>query len=172
MIVAKRGEKYCTNCGLPGPPEKMKRSLCPNCQIQLGQDAAAAARREQTEAALKRMVSSLRGNSIDVPHISELTSQMIKRFGGLEQMTVEWKHCIDAAIKANPGGKTVLDQFYALAKLTLMSTEHRQSAPDMANVSDADLDAEVRALVEEICPGLKVFDEGSDDDAESLIKSA
>lgn len=173
MIVAKKGEKYCTACGLPGPPSQMKRSLCKHCLMVSEQDAATLQKRQQTETALRGLVSSMRGNRIDVPHISELTAQMIKRFGGLEQMTVEWKSCIDAAIKANAGSKTVLDQFYALAKLVLMSTEHRQSAPDLAGVTEAELESEMRVLMQEMCPDLKVFDESDDlDHTDPLTRSA
>lgn len=173
MIVAKKGERYCTSCGLPGPPAQMKRSLCKHCQMLSEQDAVTQQRRQQTETALRGLVSTIKGNRIDVPHISELTAQMIKRFGGLEQMTVEWKTCIDAAMRANPGSKTVLDQFYALAKLVLMSTEHRQSAPDLAGVTEAELESEMRVLMQEMCPDLKVFDESEDlDNLDPLTRTA
>lgn len=107
--------------------------------IECAEDTAEQRAEKSLINALKRGVAALRSDAIEAPHISELCEQMVGSFGGLRPFTMFWKNQIDLAAVTKPGSKTVLDSCYAIAKLITLSTEHRQTAPDMGDISDEDL---------------------------------
>ena len=71
---------------------------------------------------------------------------MIKLFGGLEQFCAEWKADLDSLRMEKPGSKAVLDAKSAILKLVVDSTNQRHSAPDLAGLSDEELEKEFAGL--------------------------
>lgn len=135
---------HCTVCKLRKDGEKLSPGgLCASCVATIG------LRAEKTKLAQEtgRFVKMLRAPRIDAPHISQVCEQMARRFHGVENFTVFWKNQIDVAAMDHPGGKLVLDSCYAFVKLVSLSTEHRQTAPDVCDMSDEDLEREFQERV-------------------------
>lgn len=116
------------------------------------------------KAAISTGQSKTGQSKIESPHVSELAEGIIKQFGGLEQFCREWHYQISVAMKDKPGTKTVLDSFKVISMVINQSTAHRQSAPDMEELSDAELAATVMTLMEQqnVIEGqFEVQDDGS-----------
>lgn len=96
---------------------------------------------------VKELVAAMHAQHANAPHISELCDSMLAQFGGLEGFAASWKEQIDEAVDKNPGSKTVLDQYYAVAKLIGMSTAYRATAKDIAAMTDDEIDAERERLI-------------------------
>lgn len=130
---------HCCVCKLRKDGEQLNsEGLCASCVATAGLRANRVALAKDTDT----FVQMLKSPRIDAPHVSQLCEQMNKRFGGVEEFTVFWKNQIDCAASEKPGGKTVLDACYAFVKLVSLSTEHRKSAPDVADMNDQDLERE------------------------------
>ena len=75
-------------------------------------------------------------------------SSWCKSFGGLKAFCAEWMRHINDAATDRPGSKLVLDAFYAVGiRLTSLSADHRQSAPDLASLTDDELEEEIGKMV-------------------------
>jgi len=111
-------------------------------------------RQRDTRAAITSLLASVGQEKINAPHITELCAGMMELHGGLMGFCKAWKNDIDTARRDKPGSQTVLQSDMALMRLVQNSTEHRQSAPDLANMSDADFEREVNGLLGRIKPKL------------------
>lgn len=130
---------------------------CPECDRKACRRAILA-EEEKLQAQAQRKADRdsefFRKLSIDVPHVSEMAESLVKRFGGLEAF-VDFFHTqtLIAAMR-NPGGANVLNACHKVMKVIEASTEHRETAPDMAGASDGDLER----LMQEILKRAKVVD--------------
>lgn len=154
-----RLRRVCIQCGLALPISafraggagkmnvfpKNNRNCCRKCRRKLNDEKLETAKAAAADTAFGLIMNGVDGKrvrQIEVPHISELTEMMLQRFSGTESFTVAWKDQIDKAAVAKPGSKTVLDAFAKIANMVVSSTEHRRTAPDVAELNDADLDRE------------------------------
>lgn len=114
-------------------------------------------RKQMLKSFVASMVGREREDQIDVPHISELAAEMLKKFGGLSPFAQSWFSEIQAARAMKPGSKTVLDQYAAIGKLIKYSTENRHSAPDAYSMSDEEIAEELISTLanrlHELTPG-------------------
>jgi hypothetical protein len=102
---------------------------------------------EGIERAIGEFSASLRGTKIDVPHISEVAAVVIKKLGGLEKFSDIWVENFNKVTTDSKGKKVALDAISAISKLIQISTEHRQTAPDLASMTDEELDRESRRMM-------------------------
>lgn len=149
--------------------ENFAEGRCLDCRRKirrmLREDRIDEKTRRARDAAVRRAVGLIRGDKIDAPHVSELVEAMFQRFGGVEQFSVEWHIQIMKAAELKPGSKTVLDAYRDLAKLVVMSTEHRASAPDLDGMEDAEIEAILHGMLPQIYDPQSSIDEVADDDA-------
>lgn len=146
--------RLCVRCQTQRPVENFPDASnhCARCQSLA---KLSDRRKEDVRMASRQIVAEARRDKINVPHICELTAELLETFGSLREFCREWKSQIDEAGIANPGSRTVLDQYYAVAKLVKMSTENRASAPDLQDLTDeqiADVIAEYTLKVFEDVP--------------------
>ncbi len=122
------------------------------------------------------ITKQIREKPIEVPHIAELAEAVMNEFKTDELSPVqayakEFKSHFDMAMTHNVGKKTMTDLFAVMKNLIVASTEHRTSAPDVANLTDDEIEdvmtgaamkmlaANPRALIEMADKmGLKVYD--------------
>jgi len=162
-------ERWCEMC------KKMKsvadfekpvdpHSECDECKATYNSSWKRKLRIKQDLA--QKMVNSLRGNEIKAPHISELCDVMIEKLGGLGEFATFYAEQIQFAAEDKPGGKAVLDACRSVTALIELSTKHRGSAPDMADLTDRDIAVALGKLMAE--QGLLEFDADEDDDVLKL----
>lgn len=142
-------ERYCNTCEVMKPIQKFPKGgdYCSDCSTTF--PARFRNKIRVREELAHKMVAGLRGNEIKAPHISELCDVMVEEFGGLRKFGGFWKEQIECAANEKPGGKAVLDACKAIANLIEVSTQHRGSAPDMADLTDRDILAAMAQLAAE-----------------------
>tara|TARA_R110002051_G_scaffold25842_2_gene62752 strand:- start:564 stop:1130 length:567 start_codon:yes stop_codon:yes gene_type:complete len=143
------GTKFtCEMCGVTKPPEEMRSGMknCHLCMRAKAQDQRFEVSKVARRTAFKTLVAGIRGNQINVPHTSEVAAEMIRLFGGLERFCAEWKTDLDLLRVEKPGSKSVLDTKAAILKLIVESTNQRDSAPDLAGLSDQELEKEFAGI--------------------------
>ncbi len=110
-------------------------------------------RGKQVKDLAKQLVAEARGEHINSPHITEINAGMFKRAGGVDKFCEMWWDHIKLAMVDRPGSKNVLDQFVNIARLAKAATEHRDSAPDVASLTDEELGREMLKLAQQVLPG-------------------
>lgn len=145
----------------PGPQHKwQKRKCCKECNL-VGADRQQRLIRQTKldgEIAIKNFIAKIRENRIEAPHVTELCAEMIKRFGGLVEFTIQYHRQILAAEAAKPGSKNVLDAYKAVTNLIHLSTQNRRTAPDAAELTDEEIEAEILQLAPRLLPAPQVVD--------------
>jgi hypothetical protein len=137
----------CVECRLPHGLEEFSTKkgrddhICRACRQRL------AAAKISAHLARKRGLNELTLNNkklkeINAPHISEYADVMFEEMGGLRQVVKRHIAQIDAAEAAEPGSKRVLEAYKSLVALIEKSTVHRQTAPDVISMSDAEIELE------------------------------
>lgn len=139
----------CRFCGKTKPVSEMSKRAkngCMDCMRQRRKDAKVEVAEQNKRTAFKTLVAGIRGNKINVPHTSEVAAEMIRLYGGLGEFCSEWKADLDALRMEKPGSKAVLDAKSAVLKLVVESTHQRDSAPDLAGLTDEELEKELAGL--------------------------
>ncbi len=120
------------------------------CFACVRKEAQAVLQDKLTSIAAKNLfrdVEMLSRPKIDSPHISELCERLIKLFGGTNGFASFYFDQVQHAASCDPGGKRVLDACKSITQLITSSTEHRQSAPDVLNMTDQQIEAEKAKLL-------------------------
>ena len=78
---------------------------------------------------------------------------VIGYFGGLEPFVSTWLEHLDEARESRPGSREVLRHFSTIAKLVV---RHRVPPPDVSDLSDEDLDRELRDLSRELICSVQI----------------
>lgn len=129
---------------------KGRPTKCKECYKRESQDEL----QDQLMAVVKKSfftdVRTLSKAKIDVPHISELTAEMMGVFGGMQSFVRFYYEQVMQAAQEKPGSKPVLDACKAITNLVESSTLHRKSAPDVIEMSDVELEAEKAKLLIEM----------------------
>lgn len=150
-------EKICPQCGHSKELDKFgsngmnMRSSCKKCENKRSRENYQGNRQKVENKLITRLMAAANKEMIDVPHITELCAEMYSQFGGLKQFSEKWMAVINEACDStdskNPRFlKMALDSFLSIAKLTLASTEHRQTAPDVFDLSQEDVQAELEEI--------------------------
>ncbi len=144
----------CPHCNQSKRPDEFtdtrtgaKSTCCKQCALAMKSDGKKNRNAEQIDQALAGFAAKLRGTHIDVPHISELAGHLIKKLGGVEQLAELWVTTINAIQDQKPASKLALESLLSVARLVETSTAYRESAPDMAAMTDADIQEELRSLI-------------------------
>lgn len=148
-MAKKFGTKFvCEFCGEKREPQDMTSGMkqCKECRRIKDREKSQETSKVARRTAFKTLVAGIRGNRINVPHTTEVAAEMIRLFGGLERFCSEWKSDLDSLRMEKPGSKAVLDAKAAILKLIVDSTNQRESAPDLAGLSDEDLEKEFASM--------------------------
>ena len=100
----------------------------------------------------KRLVAQVRGGGIAATHISEIDAGMVERFGGVGELCDLWHEQIMMAVLNSPGSVKALRAIKDVVDLIKYSTEHRDSAPDIACMSDEELSKEMLKIAMKALP--------------------
>jgi len=153
-------DRRCGRCGRLRPASHFKDSVngpvfdaCRQCRASQYPGKLTEYDPKVTDLA-KRLAASARGNRIESPHVAELNAEMMRLFGGVEGFCRAWFDQIQIAIVERPGTKAVLDQFAELTKLAKVATENRDSAPDIATLTDEELGKEMLKLAMSVLPAI------------------
>ena len=139
-----KDRRTCSECGNMKeedgfPPRGLQ---CIECLRDKTLSSKEKKAKDSRRTAFKSLVAGIRGNKIEVPHTSEVAAEMIRLYGGLANFCQEWKSDLDSLRVEKPGSKMLLDAKSAIVKLVVDSTNQRDSAPDLAGMSDKDLETE------------------------------
>lgn len=148
--------RICIECGEPRDKAEFKvrrhpRSgrmfldpCCRPCRKMRTREKARRRVAREKQIQFRDAIQRLRGQSIKAPHVSEVWAELVTTWGGLTKFVQEYKAQIDVAIANNPGSKVVLDAFKSIGGLSVHSSALRQSAPDMASMTDAEIEDQIR----------------------------
>ena len=141
--------KLCQTCGVVKETTEFRKDdiHCKECRKSKDRDNRLAKKEKDRRTAFATLVSGIRGNRIEVPHTSEVAAEMMRLYGGLGQFCNEWKQDIDAMRVERPGSKSVIDSKMAIVKLIVESTNQRDSAPDLAGMTDEELEKELTGMI-------------------------
>ncbi len=102
--------------------------------------------RQQRHKELTTFNQQLKDRHNDVAFLAKITQVMVRRMGGLSAFVASWKDAHDAARKARPGSKMVLDFYLAVTRLIEVSSQ----PPDYDEFSDEDLELAVDGYVRRV----------------------
>jgi len=148
MVIMYGSKQVCETCGSVCEPEEMSKGSnhCKECRRKKGRERSLETSKVARRTAFKALVAGIRGNKINVPHTSEVAAEMIRLYGGVDKFCSEWKADLDSLRMDKPGSKAVIDAKAAVLKLIVDSTSQRDSAPDLAGMSDDDLEKEFAGM--------------------------
>ena len=106
-----------------------------------------AKKRHVAKSAAKQVLSTLTRDAIDVPHTSQLAEKIIEGLGGLDGYTAMYVQLIEKIMEESPGSRLALEAMKSVQKLLRDSTILRDTAPDVENVSDEQLQDALEQLV-------------------------
>ena len=141
----------CPECGETKPCEEfpLRHGSCSSCLVA---DRVKDARREERTStaavlAAKQLLAGVKRRKIDVPHTSELAEALDIRWGGVKAFADSLYEDLQFTIKNSPGTRLSMDAHKVYIDLIKVSTEHRETAPDVGNVTDAELEDEVITIL-------------------------
>lgn len=149
--LSSRRHKICVKCGM----EKSRNSFgkgpnktwCNKCNKDISKIRRSEAKQKRLRSALSEFTAMLRGTQVEAPHVAEYCSKLIERFGSLDKI-VEMHHSVlTTLVKDNPGGKTAIDAMNGLVRLMELSTKYRDSAPDIDDLEDSEIEEELSKLM-------------------------
>ena len=146
-----RRHKVCSKCG----QEKSRNSIgkgpnktwCNRCNKEISKVRRSDAKKKRLKSALSEFTAMLRGTQVEAPHVAEYCAKLIEKFGSLDKI-VEMHHSVlTALVRDNPGSKTAIDAMNGLVRLMELSTKYRDSAPDIEDLDDSEIEEELSRLM-------------------------
>jgi len=149
--LATRSHKVCAKCG----QEKSRNSFgkgpnktwCNRCNKEIAKIRRSDAKKKRLKSALSEFTAMLRGTQVDAPHVAEYCSKLIEKFGSVENVVNMHHDVITALVRNNPGSKTAIDAMNGLVRLMELSTKYRDSAPDIEDLDDNEIEEELSKLM-------------------------
>lgn len=143
----------CSVCGQIFPSIEFKDAGAPVCKIcsatpTRGEEKQLLKKRVAVLAA-KQMLAALTRKQIDVPHTSELAAAVVQKIGGLDVLAERYVEVVNAILEEDPSSRKSLSAVEGLAKMIRDSTVMRETAPDVHNLSDEDLEQELQILFQQ-----------------------
>ena len=143
------GSFTCCRCGTILPrtsfPEAPTNWTCHWCLSDQNERTLVDQAKRRAEQDFKKVIRESRVETTTVPHIDEMLSEMLERYGGMTRFVGQWFADIQEARVRSPGSKLVLDSNMAIAKLIVKSNEMKQER-DIAGMSDDDLAVEMKKM--------------------------
>ena len=148
-------ERYCPSCrtwklkeeNFNKLPTGGRRELCAPCHRAVQNEKRTKLMKAACTQLVKQLVTGKAVEQIDVPHTSELASHVVKGFGGVEGLAALFVDAAKASYMANPTGKVTLEWMKATKDLVVKSTDQRQTAPDVAQMNEEELNGELTAMI-------------------------
>lgn len=169
--------RRCKQCGEEKPvaafwsETSQQRGTCRRCTALFDRFRYTdKERRKLVEWAAKQFAASVRGNKIDVPHITELCAGVYALFGsndprkGLEGFCKSL-HAFITDPKTPAGVR--MKGYGFIIRLTELSTQYRDTAPDVAGLSEEELSQEMAAILLEGLSRIANEVEEADDEEET-----
>lgn len=142
-ICAKCGQEKSRNSFGKGP----NKTWCNRCNKEIAKIRRSDAKKKRLKSALSEFTAMLRGTQVEAPHVAEYCAKLIESFGSLDKI-VEMHHTVlDSLVKDNPGSKTAIDAMNGLVRLMELSTKYRDSAPDIEDLDDTEIEEELSKLM-------------------------
>lgn len=147
-------ERYCPKCKEWKEKEihfrkngSGRRELCSPCDTKRNIEKRQKLIRGATQNLIKQLGGGKPVAGIEVPHTSEMAESIVKNLGGLAGLTEMYTNAMKAAYATDPTSKVTLEYFKLTAGIITKSTDQRESAPDVAQMSDDDLNQELTAMI-------------------------
>lgn len=121
-----------------------RSSICFACRKRQDQEASSRKKQQRVEAKIREFGATLRGTNIQLEHLCEFAAAASRYYGGAEGFMRTWIHQIEAA---DPGSARRLASMRDLMQLFKHATEMRETAPDLAGMTDAELDEILRLKI-------------------------
>ncbi len=104
--------------------------------------------RRIAELTAKQVVASVTRKAIDVPHISEVAGAVLSKLGGATGFADKFVNTVNGILEENPNSRLALTALTEVSKLVRESTVMRETAPDVRNISDKDLEDELTRFMQ------------------------
>jgi len=146
-----RNHKICAKCG----QEKSRNSFgkgpnktwCNRCNKEISKIRRSDAKKKRLKSALSEFTAMLRGTQVEAPHVAEYCSKLIDKFGSLDEIVTMHHAVLTSLVRENPGSKTAIDAMNGLVRLMELSTKYRDSAPDIEDLDDNEIEEELSKLM-------------------------
>jgi len=150
ISIAKR-HKICAKCGM----EKSRNSFgkgpnktwCNKCNKEISKIKRSESKKKRLQSALSEFTAMLRGTQVDAPHVAEYCAKLIEKFGSLDKIVDMHHKVLTSLVDDNPGSKTSIDAMNGLVRLMELSTKYRDSAPDIEDLDDKEIEEELSRLM-------------------------
>lgn len=147
-------ERYCPACNTWLVKDENfrkngsgRRELCAPCDKNRNIEKRQKLIRGATQQLIKQLGGGKPVAGIEVPHTSEMASAIVKNLGGLEGLAQMYTDAMQASYASDPTSKVTLEYFKLTAGIITKSTDQRETAPDVAQMSDEDLNVELTAMI-------------------------
>jgi len=117
-----------------------KAPCCLEC-VRTDRKRRDAKHNEAVKDTIKRLLTRHKLGQLSMPDEQAICSKMFEKFGGLDRFCDDWKTQIDAAVKARPGSKNVLDQFMGMFKMATAVGDRVQQ--NVGSLTDQQLQEEL-----------------------------
>lgn len=149
--LSSRRHKVCAKCGM----EKSRNSFgkgpnktwCNRCNKEISKIRKSEAKQKRLKSALAEFTAMLRGTQVEAPHVAEYCSKLIEKFGSLDNIVDMHHTVLSTLVRDNPGSKTAIDAINGLVRLMELSTKYRDSAPDIEDLDDREIEEELSKLM-------------------------
>ena len=146
-----RSHKICAKCG----QEKSRNSFgkgpnktwCNRCNKEIAKLRRSDAKKKRLKSALSEFTAMLRGTQVEAPHVAEYCAKLIEKFGNLDEIVTMHHTVLTSLVRENPGSKTAIDAMNGLVRLMELSTKYRDSAPDIEDLDDNEIEEELSKLM-------------------------
>lgn len=146
-----RNHKVCAKCG----QEKSRNSFgkgpnktwCNRCNKEIAKLRRSDVKKKRLKSALSEFTAMLRGTQVEAPHVAEYCAKLIEKFGSLDEIVTMHHSVLTSLVRDNPGSKTAIDAMNGLVRLMELSTKYRDSAPDIEDLDDNEIEEELSKLM-------------------------
>jgi len=152
------GRYQCPECGqtkrdtefiVPGR-KRMSHWRCAACSKMKQQENYEKKKDEAQRKSWLAIARKYNQSANKIPHIEELSIQLMERFGGITEFTFAWKCQLDHAIVNSPGSKMVLEQFRSIANLIYLTSKNTERQQSVDTMTPEEIDAELLMIGKEI----------------------
>ena len=149
--LATRNHKICAKCGQEKSRNSFgkgpNRTWCNKCNKDIAKLRRSDAKKKRLKSALTEFTAMLRGTQVEAPHVAEYCAKLIEKFGNLDEIVTMHHTVLTSLVRENPGSKTAIDAMNGLVRLMELSTKYRDSAPDIDDLNDNEIEEELSKLM-------------------------
>ena len=146
-----RNHRICAKCGMEKSRNSFgkgtNKTLCNKCNKIGSAERRSRAKDKRLKAALSEFTAMLRGTQVEAPHVAEYCSKLIEKFGSLDNIVDMHHTVVTSLVNDTPGSKTAIDAVNGLVRLMELSTKYRDSAPDVDDLEDREIEEELSRLM-------------------------